>query len=113
MTRGVYQTYSEFYVRSYSYPRAITKTGIMRFPESPVVVASSTSQKISHTLTATDFPSPRAVATERKRDDDIVVDSADILRALLSSAITSYVFAEIAVLYIMKTCCSKSWTVRP
>jgi hypothetical protein len=41
---------------------------------------------------------------KRKRDDDkIAVRSADVLRTVLSSAITSHASAEVALLHIMKT----------
>ena len=54
------------------------------------------------------------MAAKRKRNDDVqvihsadedkqVVHSADALRTLLSSAITNYGSAEIALLHIMKT----------
>jgi hypothetical protein len=49
------------------------------------------------------FPSPRlgAMATKRKRDDDEpVVHSADALRTPLSSTITSYDTAKVALLHI-------------
>ena len=42
------------------------------------------------------------MATKRKREDNPEVKSSDSLRKLLSSAITSYEVAEVALLRIME-----------
>lgn len=62
-------------------------------------LAYSTSCGVLHH--AHSFPSHRAMAT--KQNDKLVVHSADVLKALLSSATTSYNSAEVALLHIMKT----------
>lgn len=63
----------------------------------------ATSHGVSH-YHSPKFPSPRAMATKRKCDDDkSVVHSPDALRTLLSSAIAKYGSAEVALLHIMNT----------
>jgi hypothetical protein len=50
------------------------------------------------------FPSPRTMATKRKRNDDkLVINSADTLKIVLLSAITSHASTELGLLHIMKT----------
>ena len=58
----------------------------------------------SHRTMHRAYSSHRAMAIKQKLDDEKpVVHSADALRTLLSSAITSYGSVEVALLHVMKT----------
>jgi hypothetical protein len=59
---------------------------------------------LSHIFAHCLFPSPRAMATKQEHDGDKpVAQSPYALRTLLSSAITTYDSAEVALIHIMKT----------
>ena len=69
----------------------------MRYFWSNPVVASQGTMHLT-------YSSNRAMAIKQKLNDDKpVVHSADALRTLLSSAITSYGSVEVALLHVMKT----------
>ena len=73
-------------------------------PATIVSVRDFWSPPVSHGAFQLARSSPRAINTKQKRDEDKpVVHFTHSLRTLLSSAITTYGSAEVALLQIMKT----------